>query len=92
MVVLSFGVWACVRSLHSCYPWHREGEYSQFMAPGDEVALQWVLEFNKFDLYTKVPAPFLRSPAPVTVTRVHVCAGGQRARCGSTEAVLPVPH
>jgi len=43
---------ACVR-LHSCYPWHREGEYMQFMGPGDDVALQWVLEFNKFDLYTK---------------------------------------
>ena len=46
---------ACVR-LHSCYPWHREGEYRQFMAPGDEVALQWVQEFNKFDLYTKASA------------------------------------
>jgi inositol oxygenase len=39
--------------LHSCYPWHREGEYREFMAPGDELYLQWVQEFNKFDLYTK---------------------------------------
>jgi inositol oxygenase len=23
------------------------------MAPGDEKALEWVREFNKFDLYTK---------------------------------------
>jgi inositol oxygenase len=39
--------------LHSCYPWHREGEYRELMAPEDHDALQWVLEFNKFDLYSK---------------------------------------
>jgi len=38
---------------HSCYPWHLKGEYRHLMAPGDENLLEWVLEFNKFDLYTK---------------------------------------
>jgi inositol oxygenase len=38
---------------HSCYPWHLKGEYRHLMAPGDEALLDWVLEFNKFDLYTK---------------------------------------
>lgn len=38
---------------HSCYPWHTGGAYRQFMTPQDEVLLQWVLEFNKCDLYTK---------------------------------------
>ncbi|EQC34180.1 hypothetical protein SDRG_08387 [Saprolegnia diclina VS20] len=38
---------------HSCYPWHNKGEYQQFMADDDWDLLEWVLEFNKFDLYTK---------------------------------------
>lgn len=38
---------------HSCYPWHKEGAYQELMADGDEELLDWVLEFNKFDLYTK---------------------------------------
>ena len=38
---------------HSCYPWHQAGQYQHFMKPGDEDLLAWVLEFNKFDLYTK---------------------------------------
>ncbi|TMW55471.1 hypothetical protein Poli38472_010353 [Pythium oligandrum] len=38
---------------HSCYPWHKEKEYQHLMAEGDEDLLDWVLEFNKFDLYTK---------------------------------------
>lgn len=42
---------------HSCYPWHRENEYQHFMAPGDDELKKWVLEFNKFDLYTKADNP-----------------------------------
>lgn len=38
---------------HSCYPWHKCGEYSDLMDSTDEKMLPWVLEFNKFDLYTK---------------------------------------
>lgn len=38
---------------HSCYPWHTGGAYRQFMTSKDEELLKWVLEFNKFDLYTK---------------------------------------
>jgi inositol oxygenase len=38
---------------HSCYPWHKEKEYQHLMAEGDQEMLDWVLEFNKFDLYTK---------------------------------------
>jgi len=38
---------------HSCYPWHTGGAYRQFMTDKDHEMLKWVLEFNKFDLYTK---------------------------------------
>jgi len=38
---------------HSCYPWHTGGAYRQFMNDKDRQMLPWVLEFNKFDLYTK---------------------------------------
>ena len=38
---------------HSCYPWHNKGEYRHFMKEEDEIYLKWVLEFNKYDLYTK---------------------------------------
>lgn len=38
---------------HSCYPWHTGGAYRQFMTEKDHELLKWVLEFNKFDLYTK---------------------------------------
>ena len=38
---------------HSCYPWHSGGEYRHLMEKGDEDTLKWVLEFNKYDLYTK---------------------------------------
>jgi inositol oxygenase len=38
---------------HSCYPWHTGGSYGNFMAEGDELIKKSVLEFNKFDLYTK---------------------------------------
>lgn len=38
---------------HSCYPWHTGGAYRQFMTDDDHKLLQWVLDFNKCDLYTK---------------------------------------
>lgn len=38
---------------HSCYPWHKDKEYQQFMTEEDHEMMDWVLEFNKFDLYTK---------------------------------------
>ncbi len=38
---------------HSCYPWHTGGAYRQFMTEKDHELMRWVLEFNKFDLYTK---------------------------------------
>jgi inositol oxygenase len=39
--------------LHSCYPWHTFGEYEDLMDDDDRRVLPWVVEFNKFDLYTK---------------------------------------
>ena len=39
--------------LHSLYPWHTGGAYRQFMTEDDHAMMNWVLELNKFDLYTK---------------------------------------
>jgi inositol oxygenase len=47
---------------HSCYPWHTGGAYRQFMAPGDHKLMAWVIEFNKFDLYTKDQAGLKQTP------------------------------
>ena len=38
---------------HSFYPWHTGGDYRQFMNESDKEILKDVLEFNKFDLYSK---------------------------------------
>jgi len=38
---------------HSFYPWHRSGAYKQFENAQDKENIKWVLEFNKFDLYSK---------------------------------------
>lgn len=38
---------------HSFYPWHAGGDYMHFCTPEDTEMLKWVVEFNKFDLYTK---------------------------------------
>jgi inositol oxygenase len=38
---------------HSFYPWHREGAYTQFMNDQDREMLEWVKEFNQYDLYSK---------------------------------------
>jgi len=38
---------------HSLYPWHTGGAYRSLMTEKDHEMMKWVLEFNKFDLYTK---------------------------------------
>jgi inositol oxygenase len=38
---------------HSFYPWHKEQEYKWMEDEKDREMLPWVLEFNKFDLYSK---------------------------------------
>ncbi|XP_062516221.1 inositol oxygenase-like [Corticium candelabrum] len=40
---------------HSFYPWHSAGAYEHLLDEDDRNMLQWVKEFNKFDLYTKCP-------------------------------------
>ncbi|RXK50827.1 inositol oxygenase family protein [Aquirufa rosea] len=40
---------------HSFYPWHTGGAYKQFMNAEDEKYLEWIKDFNKYDLYTKSP-------------------------------------
>jgi inositol oxygenase len=42
--------------LHSCYPLHTKRAYDHLLAPGDEEILNQVIEFNKFDLYSKAEA------------------------------------
>jgi inositol oxygenase len=39
---------------HSFYPWHRERAYDHLANDRDRAMLPWVLEFNKYDLYSKV--------------------------------------
>jgi inositol oxygenase len=38
---------------HSFYPWHRCGAYTQFESEKDKEMKKWILEFNKYDLYSK---------------------------------------
>lgn len=38
---------------HSFYPWHSGGSYRRLMQPCDYQYLEWVREFNRYDLYTK---------------------------------------
>lgn len=38
---------------HSFYPWHREGQYDYLCNDEDRAMLKWVLDFNRYDLYTK---------------------------------------
>jgi len=42
---------------HSFYPWHRHGAYNHLTNDQDREMLRWILEFNKFDLYSKDPDP-----------------------------------
>lgn len=38
---------------HSFYPWHAGGDYMHFCTSKDMETLKWIVEFNKYDLYTK---------------------------------------
>jgi len=40
---------------HSFYPWHTGKSYQQFMNEKDEQYLDWINDFNQYDLYTKSP-------------------------------------
>ena len=44
---------------HSFYPWHTGDAYAHFMRAGDEGLMQDVLEFNKYDLYSKEDTDFV---------------------------------
>ena len=44
---------------HSFYPWHTGGDYKDFMKDSDDELLKNVLEFNKFDLYSKEDTDFV---------------------------------
>jgi inositol oxygenase len=42
---------------HSLYPWHTGGDYHEFMnGDEDQETLKHILDFNKFDLYSKEDA------------------------------------
>ncbi len=50
---------------HSFYPWHREGQYDYLCDQTDRKMLKWVLDFNRYDLYTKsheAPDPVALKP------------------------------
>lgn len=38
---------------HSFYPWHTGGSYRELMNEEDHQYLEWILDFNQYDLYTK---------------------------------------
>lgn len=38
---------------HSFYPWHTGGSYTHLMNERDKLYKEWVLDFNRYDLYTK---------------------------------------
>ena len=38
---------------HSFYPWHSGGSYKPLLSEKDEQYLEWIRDFNKYDLYTK---------------------------------------
>jgi inositol oxygenase len=42
---------------HSCYPIHRENQYSYLLDDHDREMLEWVRAFNPYDLYSKSAAP-----------------------------------
>lgn len=50
---------------HSFYPWHSAGDYRHLCTEEDMKTLDWILEFNKFDLYTKsAPIPDIATLIP----------------------------
>ena len=62
---------------HSFYPWHKENAYQFFMTSQDEATLEWVREFNKFDLYTKTnDVPDISQVSQYYQTLIdHYCPG-----------------
>ena len=40
---------------HSFYPWHAGGSYMDIMKEEEKPYLEWVQDFNQYDLYTKRP-------------------------------------
>lgn len=40
---------------HSFYPWHTGGSYQKLMSEKDQVYMEWIKDFNQYDLYTKSP-------------------------------------
>ena len=50
---------ANVIRFHSFYPWHTEGSYSHFERDSDAQIKEDVLEFNKYDLYSKLDTDFV---------------------------------
>ncbi|WP_276391408.1 inositol oxygenase family protein [Eudoraea chungangensis] len=38
---------------HSFYPWHSGNSYTELLQREDEKYLNWIRDFNKYDLYTK---------------------------------------
>lgn len=38
---------------HSFYPWHSGGSYASLLCAKDKEYLNWIKDFNKYDLYTK---------------------------------------
>lgn len=38
---------------HSFYPWHSGGSYTSLLCAKDKEYLNWIHDFNKYDLYTK---------------------------------------
>lgn len=45
---------------HSCYPMHTHDEYKELLEDGDKELLEWVVRFNKYDLYTKVRSKWVQ--------------------------------
>lgn len=43
---------------HSFYPWHTGGSYTHLMNQKDYQYIQWVKDFNQYDLYTKRPETY----------------------------------
>lgn len=67
---------------HSCYPMHRDGEYRQFFAPGDEQKMTNVIAFNAYDLYSKSddpPDPVKLRPYYEAIIDKYVPNGGRHA-------------
>lgn len=68
---------------HSFYPWHEKRAYAHLEAPEDQETLQWVKEFNKFDLYSKgdcLPDVDALKPYYVSLLHKYNIAGKLRFR------------